>query len=77
MFLLLISSVCETKTLTRAAILDAFTPLREDHRIIKAEDPAIIIYFAGHGARVDKPELEERRDWEFNTGQIECWSLRI
>jgi uncharacterized caspase-like protein len=55
---------------TRAAILDGFNAMiRDDVKIIKAEDPAIIIYFAGHGARVDTPE--EWKDWESNTGQIE------
>jgi Caspase domain len=54
---------------TREAILNAFTMLRDDVRIVKAEDPAIIIYFAGHGARVNKPE--EWKDWESNSGQIE------
>jgi uncharacterized caspase-like protein len=54
---------------TRAAILNAFTTLQDDVRIVKAEDPAIIIYFAGHGASVDKPV--EWEDWESNTGHIE------
>jgi len=43
--------------------------LRDDVRISKAEDPAIIIYFAGHGARVDIPE--NWHDWVSSTGQIE------
>jgi Caspase domain len=54
---------------TRAAIIDAFINLRDDARIVRADDPAIIIYFAGHGARVDKPK--EWKDWESNTGHIE------
>jgi len=54
---------------TRAAILEGFNTMRDDVKIIKGEDPAMIIYFAGHGARVAKPPAWN--DWESNTGQIE------
>ncbi|KAG5649950.1 hypothetical protein H0H81_001361 [Sphagnurus paluster] len=53
---------------TRAAIIQAFLSLRDDPRIVK-DQAAIIIYFAGHGARVDKPE--EWEDWVTASGEIE------
>jgi hypothetical protein len=60
------------ETATRIAIINAFTTLLDDVRIVKADDPAIIIYFAGHGASVDKPE--EWHDWASNTGKVELLS---
>lgn len=53
---------------TRAAIIEAFEMLRVDPRIMK-DEAAIIIYYAGHGARVDKPQ--EWSDWASIDEQIE------
>jgi hypothetical protein len=53
---------------TRGAIISAFKSLRDDVRIIK-DEAAIIIYFAGHGARIEKPQ--EWNDWETTGQQIE------
>jgi hypothetical protein len=40
---------------TRAAILEAFTELRNDDRI-ERDNNAILIYYAGHGSQTDAPE---------------------
>ncbi|KAG6809127.1 hypothetical protein H0H92_001457 [Tricholoma furcatifolium] len=56
------------KNATRAGILTGFLALRDDPRIVK-DEAAIIIYFAGHGARADKPA--EWDDWVTASGQIE------
>lgn len=53
---------------TRAAIIAGFKILRDDVRIIR-DEAAIVIYFAGHGARTDKPQ--EWGDWETTSQQIE------
>jgi hypothetical protein len=57
---------------TRFAIIDAFTTLLDDVRIVKADDHAIVIYFAGHGASLEKPK--EWHDWVSNTGRVELLS---
>lgn len=53
---------------SRASILLAFSSLRDDVKY-KKDEAAIIIYFAGHGAQVDKPE--EWQDWDTSSGRIE------
>ncbi|TFK31409.1 caspase domain-containing protein [Crucibulum laeve] len=53
---------------TRDGILAGFTALRDNVNIRK-DEAAIVIYYAGHGARVDKPE--EWEDWATSGGQIE------
>jgi len=53
---------------SRAAILEALSSLRDDPRY-KKDEAAIIIFYAGHGAQVDKPE--EWVDWVTSTGKIE------
>ncbi|RDB28119.1 putative WD repeat-containing protein C2E1P5.05 [Hypsizygus marmoreus] len=53
---------------TRSAIIHAFDVLRDDVRIVR-DKAAIVIYFAGHGARTDKPT--DWSDWETAGDQIE------
>jgi hypothetical protein len=53
---------------SRKAIIDAFYWLR-DNVTYKKNEPAIIFYFAGHGAQTSKPRGWE--DWVTTTGQIE------
>ncbi|KAF9003400.1 caspase domain-containing protein [Cyathus striatus] len=54
---------------TRDKILDGFKQLR-DNTNIKKDDAAIVIYYAGHGTRTDKPE-EWGEEWITLGGQIE------
>lgn len=53
---------------SRASILLEFSSLRDDVKY-KKDEAAIIIYYAGHGAQVDKPE--EWEDWHTGSGCIE------
>ncbi|KAF8153270.1 caspase domain-containing protein [Crassisporium funariophilum] len=53
---------------TRAAILSGFISLR-DNALYKKDEAAIVIYYAGHGAQVEKPV--EWEDWVSSGGQIE------
>jgi hypothetical protein len=53
---------------TRDAIISSFSSLM-DNVNIKKDESAILIYFAGHGARTEKPVGWE--DWETNGSQIE------
>lgn len=53
---------------SREAILSGFASLRDNPKFGKGEC-AIIIYFAGHGAQVEKPD--EWKDWVTITGKIE------
>lgn len=52
---------------TRDSIISAFRELRDN--VSDPREAAIVIYFAGHGARVQKPA--EWSTWETNSQQIE------
>ena len=53
---------------SRASILSAFVSLRDNTKY-KKNEAAIIIYYAGHGARINKPE--EWQDWPTSDQHIE------
>ena len=53
---------------SRASILSSFISLRDDIKYQK-DEAAIIIYFAGHGAQIEKPE--EWQDWATSGEHIE------
>lgn len=53
---------------TRAKIIDGFAALR-DIAAGQPRDVALIIYYAGHGARIEKPV--EWEDWSASEDQIE------
>lgn len=53
---------------SRQAIVNGFTALRDNPKFGK-DECAIVIYFAGHGAQVEKPPGWE--DWQTPTGKIE------
>ena len=55
---------------SRASILSAFTSLRDDKKY-KKDDAAIIIFYAGHGARTKIPQNWEREGWNTSSGHIE------
>lgn len=54
---------------TRAAILEGFDSLIRNDDIKK--DDAILIYYAGHGARDAKPEGEDWKTWASDEDHIE------